>query len=250
MRLPKLVKGAAKVRERTLNKAERRTLELTLRRLEAGQAIEPAAAGAIRALLLSAMRLQECLTLRWDEITWDEPTADKSNEDLQEVFTGWIKKEDHKSSRRSGTKLIAITPQLGMVIRSLPTRLGSPWVFPSPVTPEAERELGHFVGLQKVWERLRERITKDETALVAEKKKKQSEVINIEDVHLHDLRRTALSITYGNEGQSIEALAKVAGHASTTTTERVYAHLELEKLRTAAEKIANEIATDMAELKD
>ena len=64
-------------------------------------------------------------------------------------------------------------------------------------------------------------------------------------MHLHDLRRTALSVTFGNEGQSIEALAKVAGHASTRTTEKIYAHVELEKLRTAAEKIATEIATDM-----
>jgi len=47
--------------------------------------------------------------------------------------------------------------------------------------------------------------------------------------------------------QQDPAVAKVAGHASTTTTERVYAHLELEKLRTAAEKIAKEIALDSFE---
>jgi integrase len=94
---------------------------------------------------------------------------------------------------------------------------------------------------------LRERVTKDEAALVADKKKKASEALNIEDVHLHDLRRTALSVTYGNEGQTIEALAKVAGHASTRTTEKIYAHVDLEKLRTAAEKIATEIAADMDE---
>ena len=244
-RLPKLVRGAAKVRERILNKAERKVLERTLRSLEAEQAIEPAAAGAIRVLLLSAMRLQECLSLRWDEITWDEPITDPESGEVQEVFTGWIRKEDHKSSRRSGTKLVAITPQLGKILRGQPTRKGSPWVFPSPLTPEPEKELGHFTGLQKVWERLRERVTKDEAALVADKKKKQSEAVNIEDVHLHDLRRTALSVTFGNEGQSIEALAKVAGHASTRTTEKIYAHVELEKLRTAAEKIATEIAEDM-----
>lgn len=244
-RLPKLVRGAAKVRERILTKAERKALERTLRRLEAEQAIEASAAGAIRVLLLSAMRLQECLSLRWDEITWDEPTTGQESGEVQEAFTGWIKKEDHKSSRRSGTKLVAITPQLGKILRNQPTRKGSPWVFPSPVTPEPEKELGHFIGLQKVWERLRERLTKDEVALVAEKKKKKSEVINIEDVHLHDLRRTALSVTYGSEGQSIEALAKVAGHASTATTERIYAHIELDKLRAAAEKIANEIGIDM-----
>jgi integrase len=246
-RLPKLVRGAAKVRERILNKAERKVLERTLRTLEAEQAIEPAAAGAIRVLLLSAMRLQECLSLRWDEIAWDEPTIDEKTQEEVPALTGWITKMDHKSSRRSGAKLVAITPQLGKILRAQPTRKGSPWVFPSPLTPEPGKELGHFIGLQKVWERLRERVTKDEAALVKAGKKKKAEVVSIEDVHLHDLRRTALSVTYGNEGQSIEALAKVAGHASTATTERIYAHLELEKLRTAAEKIATEIAADMDE---
>lgn len=252
-KLKKLVRGADKVRERTLSKAERRVLERTLRAMEAENAekakkaqdpkakrgIEPAAAGAIRVLLLTAMRLQECLTLRWDEFSpgWD------SEEDGAEP--GWISKADHKSSRRAGAKLIAITPQLQKVIKQLPRRKGSPWVFPSPVTPKPDEELGHFIGLQKVWERVKERVTKDEEALVLAKKKRANEVINIEDVHLHDLRRTALSITYGNEGQSIEALSKVAGHASTTTTEKVYAHVELEKLRAASEMIAIEIAADM-----
>lgn len=252
-RLKKLVRGADKIRERILSKAERKALERTLRAMEventiksehaqdpkATRGIEPAAAGAIRVMLLTAMRLQECLTLRWDELSqgWD------SEEDGAEA--GWIKKEDHKSSRRTGAKLIAITPQLKAVIMAQPRRKGCAWVFPSPLTPKPGVELGHFIGLQKVWERVKKRVTKDEETLVQAKKKKASEAVNIEDVHLHDLRRTALSVTYGNAGQSIEALSKVAGHASTTTTERVYAHVELEKLRSAAELIATEIAADM-----
>ena len=246
-RLPKLVQGAAKVRERILNKAERKTLERTLRKVEAEQAIEAAAAGAIRVLLLSAMRKEEVLTLRRDEITWDPPTFDEEKQIEVESVTGWIRKGEHKSSRRTGDKLVAITPQLGKILRAQPTRAGSPWVFPSPRSPRKGKELGHFVGLQKIWERLLVRVTKEEKELVEAGKKKESEVINIEDVHLHDLRRTALSITYGNEGQSIEALSEIAGHASVTTTEKIYAHLEREKLRAAAEKIANEIAADMEE---
>lgn len=246
-RLPKQVRGAAKIRTRTLSKAERRALERTLRTLEAENGIEPAAAGAIRALLLSAMRLQECLSLRWDEITWDDPKTDESVGEVEESLTGWIKKVDHKSSRRSGAKLVVITPQLGSLLRNQPKRTGSAWVFPSSFTPKPGKELGHFIGLQKVWERLRTRVTEDEAALVKAKKKQKAEAVNIEDAHLHDLRRTALSITYGDLGQSLEGLSKVAGHASTTTTERVYAHLELEKLRTAAEMIAKVIALDMDE---
>ena len=244
-RLPKLVRGAAKVRERILDKAERKALERTLRILEAGQGIEPAAAGAIRVLLLSAMRKEEVLTLGWEEITWDPPTVNEENQEEVESLTGWIRKGDHKSSGRTGVKLVAITPQLGKIIRAQPTRKGSPWVFPSPKNPKKGKELGHFVGLQKIWERLLERVTKEELALVEAKKKKESEVVNIEDVHLHDLRRTALSITFGNEGQTLAAISGVAGHASTATTERIYTHLEREKLRIAAVLIANEIALEM-----
>ncbi|WP_257310915.1 tyrosine-type recombinase/integrase [Geothrix fuzhouensis] len=256
-KLKKQVTGAAKVRERILSQAERKALERTMRAMEAEKAeketdpqskktgIDPAAAGAIRALLLSAMRLQECLTLRWDEIEWDEPTTDPESGEVQEAITGWIKKEEHKSSRRSGAKLVAITPQLGKILRAQATRAGSPWVFPSPITPEPGEELGHFIGLQKVWERIRERLTKDEAELVKAKKKKKAEALNIEDVHLHDLRRTALSVTYGDEGQTLEALAEVAGHASTVTTKKHYAHLERHKKRIAAEKIAAKMGEAM-----
>lgn len=252
-KLPKLVRGSEKVRERILSKVERRALERTLRAMEAENAtkaervqeptatrgIEPAAAGAIRVMLLSAMRLQECLTLRWDELPsdWecDEPDS----------TPGWIRKDDHKSVRRSGAKFIAITPQLKAILKAQPRRKGSPWIFPSPITPKPGKELGHFVGLQKVWERVKKRLTEDEKALVLAKKKKAVDVVNIEDVHLHDLRRTALSVTFGNQGQTLEALAKVAGHASISTTEKIYAHIEREKLRIASELIATEIAADM-----
>jgi integrase len=244
-KIKKHLRGAAKVRKRTLSKAERQALERTLRAMEAEGGIDPAAAGAIRALLLSAMRLQECLTLRWDEITWDEPTWDEEKKEEVPALTGWITKEDHKSSRRSGAKLVAITPQLGKLLRSQPTRAGSAWVFPSPMDPAEGEELGHFIGLQKVWERLRARLTKDEAELVKAKKKKKSEALNIEDAHLHDLRRTALSVTYSDKGQTIEALAAVAGHASTKTTEKIYAHLGDEKKRIAAEMIATKMAEDM-----
>ncbi|MEI7615037.1 MAG: integrase family protein, partial [Betaproteobacteria bacterium] len=250
-RLPKHVRGKGKIRKRILSKPERRALERTLRKLEAEQSIEPAAAGAFRALLLSAMRKEEVLTLRWEEITWDPPAFSEDNQEEVLPLTGWICKTDHKSNRRTGDKFVAITSQLGKIIRAQPKRMGSPWVFPSPRNPKKGKELGHFVGLQKVWERLLARVSQEEQALVLANKKKQSDAVNIEDVHIHDLRRTALSITYGGEkGQSLAAISGVAGHASVATTERVYAHLEQEKLRDAAVLIANEIQKDMDDVED
>lgn len=244
-KVKKLVTGTDNRRERILSKAERQALERTMRAMQEDGTLDPTPANAIRALLLSAMRLQECLTLRWDEITWDEPAWDKKKRAETLALTGWIKKPDHKSSRLKGAKLVAITPQLGKILRAQGTRAGCPWVFPSPITPTPGEQLGHFVGLQKVWERIRERLTKDEDELVKAKEKKKAEALNIEDAHLHDLRRTALSVTYGDAGQTIEALADVAGHASTETTKKHYAHLELHKKRAAAEMIATKMAEDM-----
>lgn len=229
-KLQKLVRGAAKVRERILDQEERKALARALSAMEREKAIDPAAAGAIRTLLLTAMRLTETLSLTWDSV------------DLQ---SGWITIKDHKSSSRAGDKLVCITPQLKELLEAQPRRAGSDWVFPSPQTPPPGEELGHFIGLQKAWERVRERVTEDEAELVEAEKKKETDALNIEDVHLHDLRRTALSITYGNAGQSIEGLSKVANHASTRTTERIYAHVGRDKLRVAAELISTAMAADL-----
>lgn len=231
-RLPKLVRGAAKRRERILNKEERKALARALTAMERERTIDPAAAGAIRTMLLTAMRLTETLSLTWDAV------------DFQ---SGWITLKDHKSSSTAGDKPVCITPQLKLLLEAQPRRTGCNWVFPSPITPPPPEELGHFVGLQKVWERVRERVTADEAELVNAKMKKEGNALNIEDVHLHDLRRTALSITFGDVGQSLTGLSKVAGHASVSTTEKIYTVLERDKLRVSAELIATAMASDLAE---
>lgn len=241
-RIPKHVKARENRRKRTLSQAERKALSRTLASMVG---LDPVPADIIRALQISAMRLSECLSLRHSEIAWDEPTWDEERGEQVDEPTGWITKTEHKTSRTSGPKTIRITSQLGKIIKPQPRRAGCDWVFPSPLNPAPGEALGHFVGLQKVWERIRKQVTKDEAELVLAGEKKKSEAVNIEDVHLHDLRRTALTITYGDAGQTLEALAEVAGHADTATTKKHYVHLETQKKRIGAELIAAKIAEDM-----
>ena len=74
----------------------------------------------------------------------------------------------------------------------------SKWVFPSTVMDS------HLVNISKAWNKMRS-------------------LAGLEDVRIHDLRHTSASIA-ANEGFNAQAIAKVLGHAQTSTTER-YTHL-------------------------
>lgn len=82
-----------------------------------------------------------------------------------------------------------------------------PWVFPSALSKS-----GHLVDPKKSWKRLLLRA-------------------NITDFTIHDLRRTNASYQ-SIAGQSLQAIAKTLGHASTASTE-VYAKLNTDAARAA-----------------
>jgi integrase len=79
-----------------------------------------------------------------------------------------------------------------------------------------------LVGLQKIWEKFRKEI-------------------GLEDVRIHDLRHSFASAAISN-GINLKYLSKLLGHANVRTTER-YAHLTLEPLHEATDKIAASITT-------
>jgi len=85
-----------------------------------------------------------------------------------------------------------------------------------------KKENACLVGLQKIWERFRAEI-------------------GLDDVRIHDLRHSFASSAISN-GIRLEYLSKLLGHANQRTTER-YAHLTLEPLHDAANKIAASITT-------
>ena len=87
-----------------------------------------------------------------------------------------------------------------------------------------KKDGAHFVGMPKVWQRIR----------------KQA---GLEDVRLHDLRHSFASVGAG-AGLSLPIIGKLLGHTQAATTQR-YAHLAADPLNQAADTISNEIAAAM-----
>jgi integrase len=79
-------------------------------------------------------------------------------------------------------------------------------------------------GLQKVWERIRERA-------------------RLQDVRLHDLRHSFASVGAG-AGLGLYVVGRILGHAHHATTAR-YAHLAEDPVRAGVERIAEEIAAKL-----
>ena len=80
------------------------------------------------------------------------------------------------------------------------------------------------MGLPKVWRRMRARA-------------------GLRDVRLHDLRHSFASIGAAG-GDSLFMIGKLLGHRQTGTTAR-YAHLAVDPLKAAADRISGTIAAAM-----
>jgi len=159
----------------------------------------PSANAAIRLLTLTGCRKMEILTLKWEYINW---------------VGSFLALPDSKT----GQKVVPIGAAALALLRTLPKEGDNPYVLPG-LTPGS-----HFVGLQKVWERLRVKA-------------------DLGHVRLHDLRHSFASIGVSS-GDSLFVVGKLLGHHSAATTER-YAHLSNDPLRAAADSISGKIAADM-----
>lgn len=155
----------------------------------------PQAIAAIRLLVLTGCRKSEILTLMWDHV------------DFQ---LGALRLPDSKT----GAKLVPLGAPALKLLASLPRLEGNPYVIPG------NREGAHFVGLQKVWERVRSRAA-------------------LSDVRVHDLRHSFASIG-AIRGDSLLVIGALLGHRDQATTQR-YAHLSSDPLRAAADKISGQI---------
>jgi integrase len=94
----------------------------------------------------------------------------------------------------------------------------SEWVLP------AAKGSGPYTGLQKDWERVRDRA-------------------GLPGVRLHDLRHSFASFAVA-DGHTLFMVGKVLGHKQARTTE-VYAHLADDPLRAVADRTAARIAAAM-----
>jgi integrase len=159
----------------------------------------PYATAAIRLLTLTGCRKSEILSLRWDWVDFER---------------GVLRLPDSKT----GAKVVPLGAPALEVLQSIARVEDNPHVI------AGLKGTGHFVGLQKVWKRIR-------TAA------------KLPDVRLHDLRHSFASVGVAG-GDSLYVVGKVLGHTQSRTTQR-YAHLADDPVKTAADRIAKRIAAAM-----
>lgn len=188
-----------KKRERFLSAAELVRLGEVLTEAEQEEQEPPAAILALRLLLLTGARKSEILELEWSEVDFERRC---------------LRLEDSKT----GEKVIPLNAPALELLDEAPRYEENPYVCAGRL------DGGHFVGLSKVWERLR---------IQAE----------IEDVRIHDLRHSFASIGAGG-GFSLPIIGALLGHTQSQTTAR-YAHLSDDPLHEASERIGGEIASHL-----
>jgi integrase len=153
---------------------------------------------AIRLLILTGARKTEILTSKWDYL---------------DVERCCLRLPDSKT----GAKAIPLGAAALDLLAEIPRIECNPFIIPSASG-------GHFVGLHRIWDRIRRRA-------------------GLEDVRLHDLRHSFASIAVAG-GDSLYLVGKVLGHQQARTTER-YAHLADDPLRAVADRTASAIAAAM-----
>jgi len=160
----------------------------------------PVALDAIRLLLLTGCRKMEILALTWDEVDFE---------------FGCLRLKDSKT----GQKIVPIGSPALLLLDGMSPIHGNKYVFPG-VKVE-----GYYVGLPKVWLRVRK-------------------IANLEGVRLHDLRHSFASVGAG-AGLGLQIVGKLLGHSDPKTTAR-YAHIADDPVRAAADRISNAIAGSLS----
>lgn len=164
-----------------------------------GNGANISAVGCIWLLLLTGCRRNEILKLRWQDV-------DLANACL------------HLPDSKTGAKVVPLSDEAIELIQTFTRHADNPYVFVGKVPGQ------HFVGIEKVWQRIREKA-------------------DLRDVRLHDLRHSFAS-TGAGMNHSLSVLGSALGHKSTLTTER-YAHLADEPVRKAVNEIGNHLAERM-----
>ncbi len=176
-------------RDRFLTEPEIAALGDALASAEASGTEDTYAVAAIRLLLLTGCRLSEILTAQWNWIDTER---------------GILNLPDSKT----GAKPVHLSPAALEVLAAIPRIDGNPYVI------AGRKQGGHFVGLPKVWARIRK---------AAGLKPSTRSDGNAEHVRIHDLRHSFASLTAAS-GASLLMIGKLLGHKNQSTTAR-YAHL-------------------------
>src|SRR5699024_1766086 len=137
---------------------------------------------------------------------------------------------------KAGAKIVPLAVS-AIDILSGSHRNGSPYVLP------ALKGEGHFVGIQKVWEKVRARGTELLRRRANENGEAGELVRGLETVRLHDLRHSFASMAIA-DGATLYLVGKVLGHKQSRTTE-IYAHVRDDPLRQVTERTAAQISAAM-----
>lgn len=190
-------------RERFLSMAEIIKLGDAMREAEY-QGVNLVGLNIIRVLLLSGARKTEVASAKGRYLDAEH---------------GALRLPDSKTDE----KVIGLgAPALAILVALAPEDPDA-WIFP------ASRGEGHFKGVGKIWKKVAEKagikVGRDAGRL---------------GVRVHDLRHSYASVTVAG-GDSLFILGKILGHAKASTTEK-YAHLNLDPVRTVADRTAKKIA--------
>lgn len=182
-------------RRRFLSIEELGQLGACLKAIEEEQAEPPQAVAAVRLILFTGARVLEILTLKWSFVNWS---------------LGALVLPDSKT----GFKTLPLSSPAREVIEGLPVVKGNDYVLPGRLSG------AHFVGIQKIWERIAAKA-------------------NLQDLRLHDLRHSYASVGAA-AGLGLPIIGALLGHMDASTTQR-YSHLAQDPLKAAAELISNRI---------
>ncbi len=116
---------------------------------------------------------------------------------------------------KTGAKIVHLGAPAMKVIATVPQVVGNPYLLPG------KKEGTHVTDLHSCWARIRK-------------------TARLEDVRIHDLRHSFASIG-ASTGDSMLIIGALLGHKSAKTTER-YTHLSDHPLKSAADRISDEIA--------
>jgi len=180
---------------------------------------------AIRLLLLTGCRKSELLgdvykgipALKWDQVDLD---------------AGVIRIGEHKTSKKSGVRIIHLCSAARDLLASIPQSFGNPHVIPGEVSGQA------LVNYTKPWTRVKRAVAK------AQAERPAGERQDIMNVTVHDLRRSFASVG-ARLGYPELFVAALLGHAAGTVTQG-YARVGGNPLEEAVETIGGRIAALLA----
>ena len=152
--------------------------------------------------LLTGVRKSELLGARWQDVDWTRAE---------------LRLPDTKAGR---THYVPLSGPALALLREIPRVEGNPYILPGrgprgATTAEKSRKPTHLVNISKPWGRVRK-------------------AAGVEDVRLHDLRRTVGS-WLAQAGNSLHLIGRVLNHSNQSTT-AVYARFGEDSVRAALEQ--------------